>query len=124
MNSVVHFEIPVEDIPRAEKFYKDLFNWKMQSIPEFKYTLVTTTPTGDKGPIQPGAINGGMMQREGECKAPILVIQTEDIQEHLEKIDTAGGTIVRGKTPVGDMGFSAYFKDTEGNILCLWQNAL
>ena len=122
MNSIIHFEIPVDNMSRAEKFYKELFGWQIDSVPELTYSLVTTTSIGENGSITPGAINGGMMQRQGEFKNPILVIHTKDIQDHLEKIDAAGGIIIRGKTPVGNMGFSAYFKDPEGNILCLWED--
>jgi len=32
-----------------------------------------------------------------------------------------GGKIIREKMQVGDMGYAAYFKDTEGNIIGLWQ---
>jgi predicted enzyme related to lactoylglutathione lyase len=30
---------------------------------------------------------------------------------------------VSAKQPVEEMGFSAYFKDPEGNLMGLWQNA-
>jgi predicted enzyme related to lactoylglutathione lyase len=30
---------------------------------------------------------------------------------------------VQAKLPVGDMGFAAYFADSEGNVLGLWQDA-
>jgi len=33
-----------------------------------------------------------------------------------------GGKTVQKKMPVGDMGFAAYFKDTEGNVIGLFQN--
>ena len=38
-------------------------------------------------------------------------------------IGELGGSTVRGKEPVGDMGFAAYFTDSEGNLVGLWQNA-
>jgi predicted enzyme related to lactoylglutathione lyase len=30
---------------------------------------------------------------------------------------------VQGRQEVGDMGYAAYFKDTEGNTMGMWQNA-
>lgn len=45
------------------------------------------------------------------------------IDETLKKIDGLGGSTVDERTPVGDMGFAAYFKDTEGNLMGLWENA-
>jgi predicted enzyme related to lactoylglutathione lyase len=31
--------------------------------------------------------------------------------------------VVRERTQVGEMGFTAYFTDTEGNLVGLWENA-
>jgi len=31
--------------------------------------------------------------------------------------------VVVARQPVGDMGFTAYFKDTEGNLVGLWEDA-
>jgi uncharacterized protein len=36
-------------------------------------------------------------------------------------VNDAGGTTVNERMPVGDMGFAAYFKDTEGNLMGLWE---
>jgi predicted enzyme related to lactoylglutathione lyase len=41
----------------------------------------------------------------------------------LKNVEKLGGKTVRKKEPVADMGFTAYFKDTEGNIVGLWQSA-
>lgn len=69
MDKVVHFEIPVEDISRAEKFYNSIFGWKIQNIPEMGYTLVFTAKTNDKGMnTEVGAINGGMMKRKTQLR--------------------------------------------------------
>ena len=38
-------------------------------------------------------------------------------------IEKHGGSVAGGKMPVGDMGFAAYFQDSEGNVMGLWQNA-
>lgn len=40
MNKVVHFEIPVDDLERAQKFYKSVFGWKMESLPEMEYNII------------------------------------------------------------------------------------
>ncbi len=39
----------------------------------------------------------------------------------MKSIKKMGGETVRGKMQVEDMGYAAYFKDTEGNIIGLWQ---
>lgn len=88
------------------------------------YTMVRTTETDDKWmPKEPGAINGGMLKRNNAVPAPSFAIDVKNLDEAIEKVKKAGGTVVKEKTSVGPMGFIAYFKDTEGNILSLWQNA-
>jgi hypothetical protein len=121
---VVHFEIPFDDPQRATEFYREAFGWQLDSMPEFQYTMVRTTPVGDQGmPTEPGAINGGMMQRQGDISSPVITIAVDDIDKSLETIGSLGGATVSAKMPVGDMGFAAYFRDPEGNVMGLWQNA-
>ena len=122
---VVHFEIPFDDGDRARSFYKDVFDWQVMQMPEMGgYTLVMTGPSGDAGPTESGFINGGMLSREqGAASGPVVVIDVPSIDESLAKIGTLGGSTVVGKTPVGDMGFAAYFTDPEGNVVGLWETA-
>lgn len=120
---VVHFEIPVDDVERARAFYGKAFDWKMQAVPGMGYTLVTTTPTGDRGPTTPGAINGGMLKRGAPVAVPLVTVEVADIDASLKTIAALGGAAVRSKTAVGDMGFAAYFRDSEGNVIGLWENA-
>jgi predicted enzyme related to lactoylglutathione lyase len=88
------------------------------------YVLVSTGPTGDRGPTEPGFVNGGMFSREvSPSTGPLVVVDVPSIDEALRRIEDLGGETVLGKRPVGDMGFSAYVKDTEGNVIGLWQTA-
>lgn len=82
-------------------------------------------PPSDKNgmPKAPGAINGGMAKRGGPLKAPVVTIRVEDIDSALKTVKKLGGKVVAAKQSVGDMGFTAYFKDTEGNIVGLYQDA-
>jgi len=121
---VVHFEIPAEDPERAYAFYRSAFEWDVNPMPEMGYAILQGTPTDDQGmPGEPGSINGGMFRREDELTSPIVTIAVDDIDKALETIGGLGGSTVRAKMPVGDMGFAAYFRDCEGNIMGLWQNA-
>jgi predicted enzyme related to lactoylglutathione lyase len=121
---VVHFEIPFDDGDRARSFYKETFGWQVQEMPEMSYTLVMSGPSGDSGPTESGFINGGMLSREQSAGgAPVIVIDVDSIDSTLEKVGGLGGSTVAGKTPVGDMGFAAYIKDPEGNVIGLWENA-
>jgi uncharacterized protein len=121
---VVHFEIPYDDGERARRFYGELFGWQLQEMPGMEYTLVMSGPSGDRGPSEPGFINGGMLAREEAAAAgPVVVIDVVDLDAKLVKIEEAGGSVVVPKQPVGAMGFTAYVKDCEGNVLGLWETA-
>jgi len=119
---VVHFEIPFADGDRARTFYAEAFGWKLQSMPGMGYTMVTTGPTTDDGmPTEAGYIGGGMFEREAELTTPVIVVDCDDIDAAVADVERRGGTIVRPVEPVGDIGKAAYFRDTEGNLLGLWQ---
>jgi predicted enzyme related to lactoylglutathione lyase len=120
---VVHFEIPFDDGDRARAFYSQAFDWQMMPLPEMGYTIVMSGPSGDAGPTEPGFINGGMMQREEPFSGPNLVIDVENLETALKAVGDAGGTTVSEREAVGDMGFVAYFRDTEGNLVGLWETA-
>jgi predicted enzyme related to lactoylglutathione lyase len=121
---VVHFEIPFEDGDRARSFYGDVFGWELMHMPDMGYTMVTTGPTDPgAGPTESGFINGGMLERDADFTGPNLVLETDQIEESLAAVTAAGGIVVRERMPVGDMGFAAYFRDTEGNLVGLWENA-
>lgn len=121
---VVHFEIPFDDGQRARSFYRNVFGWELQELPEMDYTMVTSGPSGEQGPTEPGYINGGMLDRSTSPAAgPVVVVDVDNIDTALEEIEKLGGSTVVGRTPVGDMGFSAYFTDPEGNVMGLWESA-
>lgn len=123
MNKVVHFEIPSNDMERASKFYKEVFGWKINAIPNMGYTMLYTGPIDEKGMLkESGFINGGMMKRWKEIKNPVITINVDSIEEAAKKIVEHGGKIIREKMDVGTMGFAAYFADSEGNVMGLWEN--
>ncbi|MET4589217.1 VOC family protein [Arthrobacter sp. 754] len=124
MGGVVHFEIPADDQERARSFYKDIFGWRIDPMPDMAYNMVITTPMDEAtgAPTQPGAINGGMMAREGEITSPVITVDVEDIDATLKTVGERGGSVVMPKNEIPGMGYFAYFKDSEGNILGLWEN--
>ncbi|OGZ79435.1 MAG: hypothetical protein A2528_03245 [Candidatus Staskawiczbacteria bacterium RIFOXYD2_FULL_37_9] len=125
MDKVVHFELPADNVERAKKFYKEAFNWQIEDVPEMSYIIVRTTEVdNERMPKTPGAINGGMFKRgdmNNPVTSPTFSIDVANIDDAIKMIKNAGGLILKDKTAVGDMGFMAYFKDTEGNILSVWQ---
>jgi predicted enzyme related to lactoylglutathione lyase len=121
---VVHFEVPFDDADRARSFYRDVFDWQINEMPEMQYNVVSTGPTSDEGmPSEPGFIGGGMMQRQAPVSTPVITLAVDDIDATLIAVEKHGGSKVGDKMQVGDMGFAAYFNDSEGNLMGLWQNA-
>ena len=121
---VVHFEVPYDDAERARSFYGEVFGWQVAHIPELSYDIVSTGPVSDQGmPTEPGFIGGGLTQRGDNVPRPVIVIAVEDLDATLEQVRARGGSAVGEKVPVADMGTAAYFTDSEGNLMGLWQNA-
>ncbi len=120
---VVHFEIPFDDAERAHAFYREIFGWQLNAVPGMSYTLASTGPTGDQGASEPGYINGGLLRRQNPNDTPIVVIDVDDIDATLTRIEEHGGQTLLGRQAVGEMGWAAYFKDVEGNAMGLWQSA-
>lgn len=128
MDKVQHFEIPADDLDRAKKFYEKSFGWKMKDWPMpdgSTYVGVYTGPVDDKNMWkEPGFINGGMVKRGGNfpLEAPTIAAIVQDLDKSLEKIKAAGGSVLMPKTEVGGMGWYAYVKDPEGNVIGVWQD--
>ena len=120
MDRVVHFEIPVDDLDRAKKFYSENFGWKLtQYGPEMgNYVLVHTGPTDDKGmPQDKGFINGGIMKRDPSATAPVLVIAVADADAAVEKVRKSGGRLVGEILDIPNVGRYARVQDPEGNVI-------
>lgn len=127
MNRVCHFEIPYDEKERMETFYANVFGWQFFPTPgDMPYTFAITTEVDESFmPKNPGGINGGTYPRGGpehpSSNSPVLVIEVESCQDKVKEIESAGGSTVVPVVPVGDMGIYAQVKDTEGNIIGLWQ---
>ena len=121
---VVHFEVPFDDADRASAFYTEVFEWQIQFMPELQYHIVSTGPLTDQGmPSEPGYIGGGMLERQDPVTKPVITLQVDDIDATLVAIKEHGGAALGEKLIVGTMGFAAYFNDSEGNLMGLWQTA-
>ncbi|MCI4373627.1 MAG: VOC family protein [Thermoplasmata archaeon] len=121
---VVHFEIPLDNVDRGHRFYKAAFGWELSLIPEMDYAMVQTTESDEQGiPKHPGSINGGMAKRAEPLHYPTVTIMVDDIVATEKVIEKNGGKVVRKRIPIGDgsMGFTGYFKDTEGNLIGLFE---
>jgi hypothetical protein len=128
MDKVVHFEIPVDDEGRAKEFYASAFDWELNDNDMGGgniYTTATTVAIDDQmRPKEPGAINGGMMKRSSHTPSPVITIGVDSIDDALKKVEASGGSTITPRTPIPDMGAFAYFKDSEGNTMGLWETAI
>jgi predicted enzyme related to lactoylglutathione lyase len=121
---VGHFEIPADRPDRARKFYEKTFGWKMNVMEGMEYTMVSTGPVDEQGtPKAPGFIGGGIGKRADNLQHPVVTIMVDEITDALKAVEQNGGKVLQAKKPVGDgsMGWTAYFKDSEGNTVGLYQ---
>jgi predicted enzyme related to lactoylglutathione lyase len=122
-HTIVHFEIPADDVARAKKFYSDVFGWEISLMPgPYEYDGVRTTETAESGMPKSFGVNGGLYQRMKPGQSPINDIGVEDIDSYSAKLVEAGGEILVPKMPVPGHGWMVHFKDPENNVLALWQH--
>ena len=111
-NSIVHFEIPADDVKRAKKFYEKALGWKISDPWKMGYFMVETMQKGEQG------INGGLMQRKHPGQPFMNYVAVDSIDAACKKVQKAGGVVVLPKMEIGpNKGWIAAFQDTEGNIM-------
>ncbi|MFN2458564.1 MAG: VOC family protein [Chitinophagaceae bacterium] len=125
-NAISWFEIPATDLERAQKFYETIFDISLTPIdlPNFKMRMfpLEDSMTG---------IGGAIVFAEGFYKPSdtdgvlIYLNANPDVQNILNKIEAAGGKIVKPKTEISpEYGFMGVFIDTEGNRIGLHSTPL
>jgi predicted enzyme related to lactoylglutathione lyase len=62
------------------------------------------------------------MQRTADTPTPVITIGVTSIDESLKKVEAEGGSTVQPRTAIPEMGAFAYFKDSEGNVVGLWES--
>ncbi len=126
MDPVVHFEMPAEDKGRMRRFYENVFGWKTQQLGEEmgEYVLVTTTDTDENRMVtKPGTINGGFYQRTDDpiSRYPSIVVQVDDVNESMGKVEALGGKISGKVEEIPDVGKWVSIIDSEGNRISMMQ---
>ena len=122
-HTIVHFEIPAEDVEKLRKFYSRLFGWKIEKMQGFEeYWNIETVPVdGDGMPLRPG-VNGGMMKKQNPEHKPVTYIAVESVDEYSNKIDELGGKITVPKQEIPGIGWWAFALDPEGNQFGIFQS--
>jgi predicted enzyme related to lactoylglutathione lyase len=123
MPRVVHFEIHASDPERAVAFYRELFGWTLQKWEgPMDYWLVGT------GAAPAPGIDGGLVRRRGPAPAEgqavnafVCTVDVDQLDETLARAAALGATTAVPKMAVPGVGWLAYVKDPDGNILGLMQ---
>ena len=110
MPRVSWFDIPADDLDRAQKFYKDVFDWKFD-----KWDGPMEYYMADTGKEEPG-INGGLAKRMPGQMGITNTITVPSVDEFAKKITDNGGQLITQKMPIPGIGWFAQCSDTEGNI--------
>ncbi|MGI8314310.1 VOC family protein [Halobacillus mangrovi] len=125
MSRLIHFEIHVEDMERAKKFYSEVFGWTFEDWSEYAGMPYFGAVTGDEK--EPG-INGALMQRQSpppEEHQPMngyaCTMGVEDFDSVEAMITKNGGKVAMPKHALPGMAWQGYFIDTEGNIFGVHQ---
>lgn len=118
-NALNWFEISVNDIERSKKFYETIFDIKMESQNMMGMEMAFF-------PYEPGSgkASGGLaksqMHKPGVDGVKIYLNGNPDLSKVLDKVEKAGGKITIPKTKISDdIGYMAFFTDTEGNSIAL-----
>lgn len=121
-NTIVHFEIPANDIEKLKEFYSNLFKWKIEKSPgPIEYWLIETVPVDENmQPLRPG-VNGGMYKKERPEFKPVNYISVKSIDKSVEKVKNLGGKIIQPKQEVQNVGWIAVALDPEGNQFAMLQ---
>ena len=122
VNALNWFELSVNDIARAKKFYETIFSIKMEEQ-EMMGMKMAFFPSEDMN----GKVAGGLVQspnhKPSTDGAVIYLNGNPDLNIALGKIEKAGGKVVMPKTPISpEVGNMAFFIDTEGNKVGLHSN--
>ena len=113
---VAFFEVVSDDYERAQRFYAELFDWKVATDPDMGGYGLVDTGAGD------GAIGGGI----GPSMAPgdtgvKIYVRVPDLRAALDRAEGLGGKALVPPTDLpGDFGRFAVLADTDGNAVGLW----
>ena len=93
-----------------ERFYAELFGWKINNNNQMKYGIVDTGASG--------VISGGIGTANGGKRVSIYV-QVSDLRATLVRVENLGGKTILAPTEVAGGPKLAMFKDPVGNIIGL-----
>jgi predicted enzyme related to lactoylglutathione lyase len=117
MNAINWFEIPVENMERAVRFYEALVGHalKRENFMDVPHAIFKSSKDDD-------GVGGALIQQRGRKpggEGTLVYLHSSDIDGALRRALEVGGSVSQPKTSIGPMGFVAQVKDTEGNLVGL-----
>lgn len=116
-NPVGWFDIHVSDLSRAKTFYETVFNVKLIDLP-LDWGKQALFPFDQEFPNISGALVENA-DRTPNGNNTVVYFESEDCLTEENRINEAGGKIIRPKMSIGEFGFVSIFTDTEGNTIGL-----
>jgi uncharacterized protein len=120
-SAISWFEIPSKDLERATRFYEGIFGVSLipMDLPNIKMRMfpVEDPMTGIGGAV----VNSDGFHNPSVTDGPLIYLNgNPDVQNVLDKVEAAGGSIMVPKTEISpEYGFMAVIVDTEGNRIGL-----
>lgn len=124
-NALNWFEIPVTDTARAKKFYESILDIQMetQDMMGMEMTFFPYDMEAQNGKVS-GALVKGDMHKPAMDGAIVYLNANPAIQSVVDRIEAAGGKVIMPKTLINEqIGYMAFFIDTEGNRMALHAGA-
>lgn len=124
-NMVAWFEIPVQDLERATKFYEKVFDISL-SPQDMGPMQMAFFPYNDELPGAPGGLVYYPEEHQVSQDGVLIYFNslTGDIDTELSRVEKAGGKILSPKRLIAeDIGYMAVFIDSEGNRIALYNKA-
>lgn len=119
-NSLNWFEIPALDMERATKFYETIFDVKMDPFPEMMGMKMTGFPAEMGNGKASGALAQSNYHKPSTDGCVIYLNANPNIQTVIDRIEKANGKVLMPKTQISpEIGYMAFFEDTEGNRVAL-----
>ena len=115
VNILNWFEISVSDFDRAKKFYENVFSVKLEPMEMMGMKMAFFPAENMNGKVSGGLVQGPMHKPSADG-AKIYFNGNPDLDVALGKVEGAGGKVTMPKTKISDdIGYMAFFTDTEGN---------
>lgn len=116
-NPVIWFEIYVQDMARARKFYEAVFKVKLEKLGTPEMEMWSFPMQMD----QVGA-GGALVKMDGVPSGgggTLVYFTTEDCAVEEARVEKHGGSVFKKKMSIGEYGFISLVNDTEGNLIGL-----